>query len=45
MKADPEEKMPIQNEEVEKRMIRAMVQAMKENDCPEEQFKRLGLDK
>ena len=43
LKADPEEKTPIQNEEVEKRMIRAMIRAMKDNDCPREQFERLGL--
>ena len=43
LKNDPEEKTPIQNEEVEKRMILAMIKAMKENDCPEEQFERLGL--
>ena len=43
LKNDPEEKTPIQNEEVEKRMILAMIKAMRENDCPEEQFERLGL--
>lgn len=44
LKEDPEEKTPIQNEEVENRMIRAMIRAMKDNDCPQEQFERLGLN-
>lgn len=44
LKNDPEEKNPIQDEAVETRMIQAMIRAMKENDCPKEQFERLGLE-
>ena len=43
VKEDPDQKTPIQDEKVEKRMISAMIKAMKDNDCPEEQFDRLGL--
>ncbi len=41
---DPGEETPIQDPEVEERMILAMIKAMEENDCPEEQYARLGLD-
>jgi hypothetical protein len=40
---DPEQLHPIDNPEVEEMMIDYMVKLMKENDCPEEQFIRLGL--
>lgn len=41
---DPGEETPIQDPKVEERMILAMIKAMEENDCPEEQYARLGLD-
>ena len=40
---DPEELRPIQNEAIEKRMTSLMVDLMKANDAPEEQYDRLGL--
>ena len=33
----------IQDKEIEQRMIRKLIKAMKENDAPEEQYERLGL--
>ena len=44
LKKDPEEKTPIQDLGVENRMVNAMKEAMKENDCPVEQFERLGIE-
>lgn len=41
--SDPGEKTPLVDEEVERRMIRLMVEWMRYNDAPEEQFERLGL--
>lgn len=43
LKSDPEQIDPIENAEVEKHMINLMRKAMKENNCPEEQYERLGL--
>jgi len=43
MKADPKQEDPIRNEAAEKKMINHMTRLMKENDCPPEQFERLGL--
>lgn len=43
LKEDPGETQVIEDEEVEERMKQAMVQLMKENDCPSEQFIRYGL--
>lgn len=40
---DPGQTRPIRNEEVETRLAGKMVDAMKWNDAPEEQFERLGL--
>ncbi len=40
---DPYQKKPIQNAEVEERMAGLMVELMKENDAPGEQYGRLGL--
>ncbi len=40
---DPGQLHPIQDSEREGRMIREMIRMMKENDCPPEQFDRLGL--
>ena len=40
---DPEELRPIRDEAIEKRMTSLMVDLMKANDAPEEQYDRLGL--
>lgn len=40
---DPKQQTPIDDPEVEQRMIKLMTQLMQENDCPPEQFQRLGL--
>ena len=40
---DPKQEKPLDDAAVEKRMIEHMVRLMKENDCPPEQFERLGL--
>ncbi len=42
--ADPFQNHPIHNPEIENRMIRAMVDLMKQNDAPEEQYIRLNLN-
>ena len=44
LKHDPAQKHPFDDPEIEKRMICLMVGLMKENDCPPEQYIRLGLD-
>jgi arylsulfatase A-like enzyme len=40
---DPHQERPLIDSEIEKRMIKALVKEMKENDSPVEQFKRLGI--
>ncbi len=40
---DPHQERPIKDSEIEKRMIRLMVDLMRKNDTPVEQFERLGL--
>lgn len=40
---DPQQKAPFRDEEIEERMIRAMVKMMQENDAPKEQYERMGL--
>ena len=44
LKTDPGQISPIEDSEIEQRLIRNMVRIMKENDAPEEQFERLGLE-
>jgi len=44
LQTDPGETSPIEDKETEERMISLMVKAMKDNDCPKEQFERLGLN-
>ena len=44
LKMDPGQTAPIENPEIERRMIQNMVRLMKENDAPEEQFERMGLN-
>ena len=43
LKEDPHQNHPLEHPEIEHRMIREMVRMMKENDAPEEQYQRLGL--
>ncbi|MGC6176873.1 sulfatase [Lacrimispora sp. 38-1] len=43
LQKDPNQNTPLKDAKVEKNMIDIMVSLMRENDCPEEQFKRLGL--
>ncbi len=40
---DPKQENSINDTEIEKRMIKLLVELMKENDAPIEQYKRLGL--
>ena len=44
LQSDPGQENPIDNPEVEKRMIQLMVDLMLENDSPAEQFTRLGVE-
>ncbi len=41
--ADPGQKNPLQEQRIEARMIKLMIDLMKENDSPEEQYERVGL--
>ncbi|OQB13270.1 MAG: Arylsulfatase [Firmicutes bacterium ADurb.Bin193] len=41
--SDPGQQNPITDSKVERRMTELMIKLMKENDCPSEQFERLGL--
>ena len=43
--ADPDQKAPIENPEVEGRMAQHLVRLMEENDAPPEQYERLGLER
>ncbi|MGE5531938.1 MAG: sulfatase, partial [Bacteroidota bacterium] len=43
-KTDPDQLTPIENPEVEKKMIGHLDRLMRENDAPAEQWERLGLD-
>ena len=40
---DPKQEKPLDDKATEERMIRLMVKLMKENDCPMEQYERMGL--
>lgn len=44
LETDPQQEHPLDDQETEERMIRAMVRLMKENDAPGEQYVRLGLE-
>ena len=43
LQSDPSQLCPIDDPVIEKRMIQHLVSLMNENDCPEEQYKRMGL--
>ncbi len=40
---DPQQLHPIHDDVIESRMIALLIQLMKDNDAPPEQFQRLGL--
>ena len=44
LKNDPEQKDPINDSQIEEKMIKEMTSLMKKNDAPEEQYQRLGLN-
>jgi len=41
---DPGQERPIKDIDAEKKMIDHMIKLMEENDAPEEQYRRLGID-
>ncbi len=41
--ADPGQTQPLEDVEIEARMIRLMIREMARNECPDEQYQRLGL--
>ncbi|GAA1484910.1 sulfatase [Brachybacterium fresconis] len=43
LEADPEQLDPLQDDEVELRMTKMLVEAMRSNEAPRSQFERLGL--
>ena len=43
IQADPQQMHPLQDKQIEQRMIRLLVNLMQANDAPPEQFERLGL--
>lgn len=43
LQSDPQQAHPIQNPEVQKRLIKLMRQLMQKNDAPMEQYERLGI--
>jgi hypothetical protein len=45
LESDPKQLNPIADTAVEDKMCRHIVRLMKENDAPQEQFARLGLEK
>ncbi|MFC1582464.1 sulfatase [Planctomycetota bacterium] len=44
LEKDPAQENPVKNPEIEKRMIRLMVDLMQKNDAPAEQYERLGIE-
>ena len=45
LKQDPKQEHPLDDPQIEGRMIKLLVKLMEDNDAPPEQFERLGLDK
>ena len=45
LNSDPKQENPINDPEIERMMIRHLVELMRANDAPPEQFERLGLTK
>ena len=44
LEADPGQQIPLNDPQVEAVMIRKLLDLMRANHCPPEQFERLGLD-
>ncbi|ONI39128.1 hypothetical protein AN639_03550 [Candidatus Epulonipiscium fishelsonii] len=44
LNTDPEQLSPLDNPELEAKLINALIQEMKNNDAPDEQYNRVGLD-
>lgn len=44
LESDPDQLHPIENEEVENKMIENMIALMRENDAPHEQYLRMGFE-
>lgn len=44
LRSDPEQLNPLDNPDLEARMINAMLEQLRESSAPEEQYARLGLD-
>ena len=42
---DPKQENPMNDPELEKKMIEHLIREMRKNDAPEEQYERLGLEK
>ena len=45
LQKDPKQLHPVHNEQLETDMIKKMINAMKKNDCPMEQYHRLDIEK
>ena len=45
IKIDPGQTIPLDDPEIESSMIKSMIREMARNECPEEQYDRLGLPK
>ena len=43
LQEDPQQEQPLQDRAMEDRMLTHLLRLMKENDAPEEQYRRLGL--
>jgi len=44
LEKDYAQEYPLEDSELEQRMVQALIQSMKEHDAPIEQFERLGLN-
>lgn len=45
LEKDPKQEENIIDEKLENKMKKLLVKALRENDCPDEQYERFGLDK
>jgi arylsulfatase A-like enzyme len=44
LETDPRQENPLNDRDIEKKMVRLLVRLMRENDAPADQYRRLGLD-